>query len=260
MINPRLKQFMHELNLDNVVIPEAKQAQPSQTAQTGFSLEDLTDCWRFTGINYRNGIYLVDLAKTLQPSKKQDEHAEHKKQIIISNSNEFYLPEYPLFHSIITSLSQNKDNLEYKTKIEEVRQFIKDSAVNKWLMMLTRIQYNPQNQKDIVIHDYKQQDQYIIGLDSFIGPDGYITNQNTTNVEEPLKALLDTKQSIQEINQIYKWLIDVDAYIFRLNSGVKNKDERIARFDAYSGWAFLYCGGNPSYSGGGLGVRAKILR
>ena len=38
--------------------------------------------------------------------------------------------------------------------------------------------------------------------------------------------------------------------------GVKNKDERIARFDAYSGWAFLYCGGNPSYSGGGLGVFA----
>ena len=38
MINPRLKQFMHELNFDNVAIPETKQAQPSQTAATPLNI------------------------------------------------------------------------------------------------------------------------------------------------------------------------------------------------------------------------------
>jgi len=258
MINPRLKQFMHELNFDNVAIPETKQAPPSQTTSAEFSLEDLTDCWR---INYRNGIYLVDLAKALQPSKTQDEHAEHKKQIIANNSNEFYLPDYPLFHSMITALSQNKDNPQYKTKIEEARQFLKDSALKHWLMMLTRIQYNPGNKKDMVFHNYKQQDQYAIEIDSFIGPTGFITHQDTSNAEEPIRALLDTKQSMQEINQIYKWLTDVDAYISRANFEVNNTIEHVAGFYASSSWANLNCNRNPSYSSEGLGVRAqKILK
>ncbi len=224
---------------------------------TDFSLEDLTDYWRFIGINYRNDIHQVDLAKTLQPKRTQDEHAEHRKQIIKSNSNEFYLPDYPLFHSMITALNQNKDNKQYKEKIEEVRKFIKNSSLNNWLMMLTRIQYNLKNQNDIVIHNYNQQDQYIIELDSFIGPDGYITHQSTTNAEQPLKALLDTKQSMQEINQAYKWLTNVGDYIWRMNSKIEDKVDSVAWFVADSDRAYFNCARDNSYSYEGLGMRTQ---
>ncbi len=231
----------------------------NKNVSTDFSLEDLTDYWRFIGINYRNDIHQVDLAKTLQPKRTQDEHAEHRKQIIKSNSNEFYLPDYPLFHSMVSTLNQNKDNFKYKEKVEEARQFIKDSALNSWLVMLTRIQYNPKNQKDKVIHNYKQKDQYTIELDSFVGSDGYIVDKNAITLEEPLKVLLDTKQSIQEINQIYKWLTDKDAYIFRVNSERENTDERVAWFNIYSSRTGVGCAWFPSDSYVGLGMRTKNL-
>src|SRR3989344_8760161 len=119
-----------------------------------FSLEDLTGSYRITEIQYRNGIYTVNLFKELLPCQTQDQHAEHRKQVIADNTNEPYSLDYPLFNSTATSLFQNKDNSQYKDKIEEVRQFLKQQMLDKWLMTLTRIQYNPENQKDKVIHNY----------------------------------------------------------------------------------------------------------
>ena len=206
-----------------------------------FSLEDLTGSYRITGIQYRNGIYTVNLFKELLPCQTQDQHAEHRKQVIADNTNEPYSLDYPLFNSTATSLFQNKDNSQYKDQIEEVRQFLKQQILDRWLMTLTRIQYNPENQKDKVIHNYNQQDSYKIELDSFIGPDGYITDQNVTNVIIPLQALLNTKQSLQEINSIYKWLTDVNAYIFRLNSEASKTTETVAGIYADSDRAWFNC-------------------
>src|SRR3989344_4016037 len=224
-----------------------------------FSLEDLTGSYRITGIQYRNGIYTVNLFKELLPRQTQDKHAEHRKQVIADNTNEFYTPSYPEFHSVISTMEQNKDNSQYKDKIEEVRQFLKQQILDRWLMTLTRIQYNPENQKDKVIHNYNQQDSYKIELDSFIGPDGYITDQNVTNVIIPLQALLDTKQSLQEINSIYKWLTDGNAYIWRLNSEVSRTTESVARIVAGSDRVGFDCDGHINLSYASLGIRAKKI-
>ncbi|HLC56786.1 MAG TPA: hypothetical protein VJJ23_06115, partial [Candidatus Nanoarchaeia archaeon] len=170
------------------------------------------------------------------------------------NTNEPYSLDYPLFNSTATSLFQNKDNSQYKDKIEEVRQFLNQQMLNKWVMTLTKIQYNPENQKDKVIHNYNQQDSYKIELDSFMGPDGYITNQNVTNIIIPLQALLNTKQSLQEINSIYKWLTDVNAYIFRLNSEASRTTESVAGINAGSDGVGFDCDGRIDDSYASLGV------
>ena len=252
-INPNLiklaeQTYNPELEIDESVLEETK--EPIKKSGE-FTLEDLTDFYRINGVNYRDNIYTVDLSKALLSGKTQEQHAEHRKEAI--TNNEFYTQDYPLFHSMITALKENKDG-QYRQKIGEVRQFIKDLALKYWLMTLTRIQYNP-NGKDTIIHNYKQQDKYEAKID-FIGPDGYITNKKTGNVIKPLQALLNTKQSIQEINNAYKWLTDVDTYLWRINSKPGNIYERIARFSIDSGRAYLYCGRNPEYSYSSLGVRA----
>ena len=225
-----------------------------------FSLEDLTDSYRITGIQYRNGIYTVNLFKELLPCQTQDQHAEHRKQVIADNTNEPYSLDYPLFNSTATSLFQNKDNSQYKDKIEEVRQFLKQQMLDKWLITLTRIQYNPEDQKDKVIHNYNQQDSYKIELDSFIGPDGYITDQNVTNVIIPLQALLDTKQSLQEINSIYKWLTDRNGYIYRLNSEASKTTETVAGIYADSDRAWFNCNRHIDNLYASLGVSVARLK
>jgi len=225
-----------------------------------FSLEDLTDSYRITGIQYRNGIYTVNLFKELLTYQTQDQHAEHRKQVIADNTNEPYSLDYPLFNSTATSLFQNKDNSQYKDKIEEVRQFLKQQMLDKWLMTLTRIQYNPENQKDKVIHNYNQQDSYKIELDSFMGPDGYITNSDTTNVIEPLQALLNTKQSLQEINSIYKWLTDVNAYIWRLNSEASRTTETVVGINTDSDRAWFNCDRHIDNPNASLGVSVARLK
>lgn len=225
---------------------------------TTFSLEAHTGFWRINGIRYKNSIYTIDLSTSLLPNKTQEEHAEHRKQVI-NNANEFYTPDYPLLHSTLATLGQNKDNSQHKDQIEQLRQFIKDWTSKYWFMTLTRIQYNSDNKRDKVIHNYKQPDQHEIELDSFIGPDGHILSKHTINIQEPLSALLDAKQTTQEINQIYKWLTGVDTYIWRIKSTPKKTTERVARFDASFNGAYLDCDWLPQDSIASFGVRAQKI-
>lgn len=259
MINQKLREFVGAMSLEGLAIPEAP-PRGSAGITPDFSLEELTDLYRINGVQYRDGIYTLDLSKELLPSKTQDQHAEHRNQVIANNTSEFYTSDYAEFNAYITTLFQNKDNPQYKEQIEQARLFIKNQATNNWLMTLTRIQYNPKKKKDVIKHNYKQADQYSIELDSFIGSDGYITNQNITNVQEPLQALLDTRQSIQEIYQTYKWLADADAYIWRENSTPSKPVERVARFIAGSVWTGFDCSGNPGGSSSAFGVRVVRLK
>ena len=217
--------------------------------------ENSLDFWGISNVPYRDGLYKVDLAKKLLDnghSHTQDEWAEYSRQA--QQQNKFYVGDFPLYHALFTALSNVKD-----ATAEEAREFIKQQMISNYLMTLTRIRYAPKNQKDVVIHNYNQQDQYTKELDSFIGPDGFITQPNTTNTIEPLQALLDTKQSLDQINQVYNWLTGVDARIWRISSEVKSPDERIAMFVAVSVWASLNCDGNLCFSNSALGVRhAKI--
>ena len=227
-----------------------KTAEPVKPKQT--PLETSLDFWTIPNVEYKNGIYTVDLAKTLLDngnSKTQDEWVEYSKQA--QQKNGFYAGDFPLYHALFTALFRNKDGNQ--KGIEEIRQFIKQQMLDKWLMTLTRIIYTPKNQKDKVMHNYGMPNSYAIEINSFIGSDGFI--KNTAKVKEPLQALLDNQQDVKEINSVYKWLTDVDAYIFRVNSEVKNTDERVAWFGADSGGAGLSCGRYPQHSNSGLGVR-----
>src|SRR3989344_2040816 len=224
--------------------PEVKKVA---TESPDFSLEDKTDFYEIKGVHYNNGICRVNLSKTLLPSRTQEEHAEHRMN---AKPNEFYLADMSLYHSLFTELFNNKDN-SYKSQIEDARRFIKKSMLEHWLTTLTRVQYNP-NGNDMIIHNYGQKDRREDNLNTFIGPNGEITK--ISNAEKPLQLLLNTNQHASEINSVYNWLADFNAYLWRLNSTPSKTDERVAGLYADAGGAYLTCTGNPSGLRGGFGV------
>ena len=253
--DPRPIAPMNPEGLDDIakaLLDEPSTHSPiSQSAV--FSLEDLTGFWRINRVSYRNGIYQVEVSKTLIPSGTQAQHAQRRKEALTHDS--FYTPDFPLFHGIIDTLHQNREG-PCKDKIGAARKYLSDLVNGKWLMTLTRIRYAP-NGQDLVIHAYGQDDTYETPS-NFVGPDGFIAKPETNAGAAP-QALLGTQQSLQEINHVYRWFRNTDAYIWRINSIPKSVDERVARFNAGSGRADLYCSEGPRVSVASLGVRARKI-
>ncbi|MBS3146254.1 hypothetical protein J4471_01005 [Candidatus Woesearchaeota archaeon] len=226
---------------------------PASAPSTDFSLEDLTLSWRVNGVVYRNGIYTVDLLKVLlshRTSRVQDQWSEYSRNAI-SNA-QFYVGDFPLYYSLFTSLFKNKDS-EYKHEIEQAKLFIKESMFKYWLSTLTRIAYTPSG-KDRVIHNHGLPDQYEV-QEEIRGPDEWVKNASD---KRAYKAILDSEDTA-EIQAVFNWITEKDAYLWRVNTKPKKIDERVAGFVANSGGADLGCYGNPEYSNPSLGVRrAKI--
>jgi hypothetical protein len=224
--------------------PEAETfIQPNLQSNSGF--------WTIENVPYRNQLLQVDLLKELLDNgnaKTQDKWSKYSK--MAKRSGDFYVGDFPLYHSLFASLYNLKD----KSNIEEIRSFLQKQFKEKWLTTLTKIKYNPKG-NDEIIHNYNLADEYSFH-DSFIGPDEYVKDSNNkTNY----KSLLGS-DNLQEINSVYKWITEKDAYLWRINSKPKTLDERVARFDALSGRAGLSCNWYPSGQYSSLGVRAAKQR
>ena len=207
------------------------------------------DSWEIKGVNYRNGIHTFDLLKAKLDngsSKKQDQWAEYAEQA--QKNGEFYTPDYPSFYAILKTLAHSVSTPE----IEEARNFLRETSKNNYLITLTRIAYQPKGE-DIIIHNYgtKNRDEERV---KFVGPDELIAN--TSNLLAYQK-LLGTKDSVQDIDKVFNWLDGTPARIWRVNSRPKTIDERVAWFNAYSGWALLFCDWVLDFAFGSLGVRLR---
>ena len=231
----RLEELAKEL-LDETPLPVTPAALAVQSTQ---------DYWKVSGVNYKNGIYTVELAKSLLDSgnaKTQDNWAKYTEQA--KQNGNFYTGDMPLYHSLFTALFRQKNNRES----EEARTFIQKQMRDKWLMTLTRIAYQPKGD-DLVIHNYGTKDKYeakslVVGADRII----------KSGDSKALEAILGTG-NIQEINSVYNWINQTPAYIWRVNSNPSKVDERVARFNADADWVNLYCSRDPAGSYPSLGVR-----
>jgi hypothetical protein len=210
-------------------------------------LQSNNDFWTIENVEYRDSIYKVDLLKDLLDkgnSKNQDDWVKYSKNA--QDNNNFYVGDFPLYHSLFTSLHKLND----KPEIEEIRSFLQKQFIEKWLMTLTRIKYQSSG-KDDIIHNYKMSDEYSV-KDNFVGPDEYVKDsKNKINY----KSLLGT-DNLKEINEVYNWITGKDIYLWRLNSKPKSLDERVAWFGANSARAILSCSWGPSDINSSLGVRA----
>jgi hypothetical protein len=228
--------------------------KPEPTTITGsreFSLESLTDCWRVSGVEYRDGIYVVDLGKVLLDggsAKTQDDWVEYSRQAI--EKGEFHVGDFPLYHALFTTLFRNRENNQHKANIEETRAFLKDKFFKHRLTTLTRIKYTTLG-KDKVTHNYGLRDQYEVQED-IVGSNEWVKDSQNPRVYD---AILGT-DNIAEIQSVYNWITEKNARLWRVNPVPSNIDERAAGFDAGSDRAILGCVRDPQYSVSVLGVFA----
>ncbi len=229
---------------EDVSVPEVPET--SDTTTQG-NVTSLAEHWEIPNVEYRNGIYTVNLAKSLLDNgkaKTQSDWIEYSKKA--KQNGDFYVGDMALQYSMFKSLSSqtNSESLE-------ARDFIKKSMRENWnwLMTTTRLRYNPQG-NDEVIHDYTMPTELKIGVE-LVGPNRFID----TNDSNALEALL-LDQDIARVNSVFNFINGTNAYIWRLNSRPKNVDERVARFDAFSVGASLSCSGGPVVAFSSLGVFA----
>ena len=226
-----------------------KTENPKQTPENNTNLkskiQSIGDFWRIENVPYRNGSCTADLSKSLLDNgnaKTQDAWAQYSKQA--KQNKSFYVGDMPLYHAIFTALYQQKN----KPESEEARQFIQKQMREKWLTTLTRIIYQPTG-KDKIIHNYSMDNQYEKN-ENIVGPDRFIEKADSN----ALGALLGTN-NIDEIKAVYNWINKTDTNIWRFNEKPDSIEERVACFDAVSGWAYLYCSWDPTATNSGLGVR-----
>ena len=259
-LKERLARF-DELARRVLAEPEKPKQQEQETPTPDFSQPEAgkiitsQDYWTITGVNYRNKIETFDLLKSLLDNgnaKTQDQWVEYSKQA--KAKGDFYTGDFPLYHAVFKALFLKKDSadLTEKTQVEEARGFLEKQFREKWLMTLTRIAYQSTGE-DNIIHNYGMSDEYKI-QENFIGPNEWVKDSSTPQCYNTLLG----NNNIQEINQIYKWITGVPAYLWRLNSKPKNLDERVARFDAGSDWAGLGCYRDPLGCYESLGVRRGV--
>src|SRR3989344_3960995 len=183
------------------------------------SIQSSADFWSLSGVTYRNSVYSVDLMKTLLDSgnaKTQDQWAAHYEAG--RDQNEFHVPDYPLLYGIVKTLYATRDDTTQSTEIAEVHKFLKDTSRAKWLMTLTRIQYQPNGAgNDIFIHNYGTRDRYEENAD-FVDIDKKI---EASDDALPYQKLLGTNDTTSGILEIFKWLNDTDTYIYRVNKRPK---------------------------------------
>jgi len=104
-INPnllKLAEQTYDPDLKETSILAQKVADPNISQE--FSINNNPNFWAVTGVNYRDGIYHVDLHKELLDngdSKTQDQWSEYSK------TNEFKLGDFPLYHSLFQALSES---------------------------------------------------------------------------------------------------------------------------------------------------------
>ncbi|MDD5649478.1 MAG: hypothetical protein PHF86_03545 [Candidatus Nanoarchaeia archaeon] len=204
-------------------------------------ITDHPDFWTIHNINYNNQLYSTHLLKTLLDngnSKTQEDWS------IYTKNNQFGVADLPFYFALFNTLYQNKNN----PLAEPIKQFINKQMLEKWLMTLTRIEYNS-NGSDKIIYNYNLTNQSEKQL-NIVEPDNFILQLNEPNTLEALVGC----NNIQNINDVFKWITGKNTYLWRVNNKPSKKNIRVVGFGAGSGRAYLGCDGDPRDASGALGV------
>ena len=207
--------------------------------------------WHIDDMLYRGENYTADLRKCLLgdgAEHTQDVWAARYERVI--DNNDFYTPDFPALYGIVKALYTARDDAKQSSQIAKARKFLKNISRTRYLMTLTRVAYQPTD-KDIIIHNYGTRARYENKVD-FITPSERIKE---TSKPASYQALLDTQDSVQEINSVFNWLNGNNAYSWKVNPRPSDVDERVARFGAGSDRSVLSCNWNPTSSDSSLGVR-----
>ena len=168
----------------------------------------------------------IRLSTTLSPADTQEAHAKY-----VSPSG-FRIASYKGHFQVFSALYELRNK---GAEVELARQFVRDTMRTQFPSTSTRLQYNPEGQKDAIIHNYGTDSPEEILVD-FVGSDMPIDKM-------PLEVCLAlTGKTPQEAGEIMSYINDrTPVYLWRVNSKPAQRDERVARFVAFSDRAYLDC-------------------
>ncbi len=208
-----------------------------ETAQSTIKYTPRTEgLWEIPGVIYQGETGTYRLFEEMTPTLNQDQLAElYTKE---KQKGNHHPTDMPLVWAIATRAYELRDEDQSKT----LQQFLR-SGLRTFPNTLTRIIYNSSGE-DRVIHNYGTSDEYSLQGD-IVGSGGFVSELSDKTVLEKIIGTQDT----QKINEISQYVNGTDTYLWRLNSKPKQKDERVARFDAIGGRLGLDCCRHPRDEG-----------
>ena len=177
-----------------------------------FFIEEFDDRYRLHNIDYDGGLYFVDWNKTLLDDGKRHTQDEW---INLTKGDKWKLPNLQLVHASVLALYKNRNHFGFsqnkimKKVIEEV--FELDFSKN-YPHVSSRMLYKPAGE-DVVMHDFGYSTQRDVQC-TLVGKDGYILAG--CGFDDVVDALLGTR-NLSEVGHVYKWIIGLKPYLWRLN-------------------------------------------
>ena len=221
------------------LIAEAEAYSPSKTKPipplvipTGESkIRSLDYYWRIDNVNVNGVIKPYNLKKTLLKEKTFAKHLEYARQI---GESDFHIDDLIVYHAIFTSLYNSWD----KPEIEEIKNFLKKSMRDNWLLTGTGVDYYANSKQGKVLHNLGNLEHEL----KIIGPDEYVKDSDDKDFYKALTG----DDSPTQINDVYNWITDKDLYSWRLNSENSNLRKRAVRLDSDSDRVSFYAYGDLS--------------
>jgi hypothetical protein len=254
-----------ELNPGSVVAkgaPETSVIEPSSVQKELFSMAELADCYRISGVKYRNDVYVVDVSKALLENgaeKTQDGWIAYSKNALSRGG--LIVGSLPQYHAVFSELAANKNDPKYSQVISSLLAAL-NKPIRNSLTTLTRIKYN-RSSTDLVIHNVGMPDQYTLSKDIYFDGRGntgmgYFTPQIggaggviPGEICDALFGSADTAKTGLVYESLFNHFQSVGGFSHKI-CGTKESIDAVVLLGAISSrigvtWQFEDYGGKPAW-------------
>ncbi len=224
-----------------------------------FSITKTDKHFCITGIPLENKTHTYDFDRKYDPgiTHTQEEWGKLKDKAL--PKGEFYAGTAPEYYAILKALHKSKNNAQFKLIIEEARTYLQDvlKQQNPYIITLSRAKYNPAG-LDEIVHDFGTKEEQPPKPAKLAGPNGYITDKKT-KAQDFAQAVLGTTDTVEQINEVFKWVTGKETYSWRI-SQPQNQQDRVVALGVGSNVFDIVTSDGISNDGPALGVRrAKIF-
>lgn len=178
-----------------------------------FHVKEFADFWRVSPVSCHGSKGAVEFKKELL-----ENGASHglpfwiNYSVIKEKKGDFYVGSSALHHALFRTLEENEDHPTYKSKIEDIRVFLKQNLTTRPVWTLSQVHYgnNSSSLPDMVEHSPKMPggydiDEYMFGLNDYLS--------NLWDRDRIGKILLD--DSPKKIDKVYEWMCGEEFYLWR---------------------------------------------
>jgi hypothetical protein len=258
-----------------VIAVENKQGKPRI-----ISIKDAGNAWEFSGLKYLDRIASVLLSKQYLLDGKEErqwEWIDFSKKA--KTNGDFYVPNSIILFSIFEAVSNLKENPLAQDALKLIKRY------GDGLQTLTKIEYNPGQLEDMIVHDIGLDSQFVVStkiprdstfsilhdyeIRAKFGPDKEKTRQI-------IKALLGTN-NFSEIEKTLTSIfgdkdIEIETFFSNMGGSSSSDSEHLeqleeqrkcikgfspVKFKNYSWKVAVDCSHCPQYTSRSLGI--KIL-